>query len=179
MADPGRHPRQADRVRLQEEQVGLRLEGRDADDRGRLVRRRPDRRLLLDDGGQDDGAGDVPEEERHGVVGLRREGSPVHRHEEGDAGELEAERLGRRDASDGGEDDVRPTAKDAGQAHVRRDEEAGHDEAVHGRAPGDGLLPVQVQLSLGRVEPSERYVARSINQRETCRRIYFTSTKGS
>ena len=71
------------------------------------------------------------------VVGLRREGSPVHRHEEGDAGELEAERLGRRDASDGGEDDVRPAAKDAGQAHVRRDEEAGHDEAVHGRAPTD------------------------------------------
>ncbi len=82
------------------------------------------------------------EGEQDGVVEQAGHGRPGDQHEEGEPGDVEAVRPGRRHALHGREDDVRSATERDGLAHLRRAEETGHSKEVHERSSRDGLLQV-------------------------------------
>ena len=102
--------------------------------------------LRLGPGGQEVAADQPGEGQQDGVVVQAGRHGSGDQHQKGSAGKLKVVGPRRGDAIDGREDDVRPEAEGDGVADVRRVEEAGHAQEVHGVASGNGLLQVQVQL---------------------------------
>ncbi len=98
----------------------------------------------MDAGRRQDPAGSLGEGEQDGVVEQAGAERPGDQHQEGEPGDVQAVRPGRRHALHGREDDVRPEAEGDGQADLGRAEEGGYSEEVHGRSSRDGLLQVQV-----------------------------------